>query len=326
MEGSLDHPDNYGVIPRSAEAIFEQLNKEELKYESFRILCSYLEIYNEDLCDLLAEADSSSSKTPSKNCTKEAPLAIMEGKNGPFCRGLSQIEVKSASELFDLMRKAQHLRRVGETNMNKQSSRSHCLFTLRVEAKRRLEDGALFETRGKLHMVDLAGSECAKSANLDGGGGNEQVARDRERMNINRSLLTLGRVVKMLKDQSGKGSKASNNVRIPYRDSKLTRILQQALGGNSKTVIVATLSPSVTAIEESISTLNYAQAAHGIINKPVSASYMSQSTNASSLLSGMGAPANGQVGSSAIALHPAQLQNVAWIDGDSTPSIDWVIV
>lgn len=299
MEGSLDHPDHYGVIPRSAEAIFERLNKDELQYESFKIMCSYLEIYNEELCDLLAAEDSSNgnSKTPMKN-NKDAKdaLAIMEGKNGPFCRGLSQIEVKTASDLIDLMRTAQQSRRVGETNMNKQSSRSHCIFTMRVEAKRRLEDGALFETRGKLHMVDLAGSECAKSANLDGGGGHEQVARDRERMNINRSLLTLGRVVKMLKEQSMKGGK-SNSVRIPYRDSKLTRILQQALGGNSKTVIVATLSPSVTAIEESISTLNYAQAAHGIINKPVSASYMSQSTNASSMLSGSGAPANGQVGS-----------------------------
>ena len=299
MEGSLDHPDHYGVIPRSAEAIFERLNKEELQYESFKIMCSYLEIYNEDLCDLLAGEDSSTgnSKTPLKN-NKDAKdaLAIMEGKNGPFCRGLSQIEVKTASDLIDLMRTAQQSRRVGETNMNKQSSRSHCIFTMRVEAKRRLEDGALFETRGKLHMVDLAGSECAKSANLDGGGGHEQVARDRERMNINRSLLTLGRVVKMLKEQSTKGGK-SNSVRIPYRDSKLTRILQQALGGNSKTVIVATLSPSVTAIEESISTLNYAQAAHGIINKPVSASYMSQSTNASSMLSGSGAPGSGQVGS-----------------------------
>ena len=263
MEGDLDHPENYGIIPRSAGAIFEQLNKKDNNYESYRILCSYLELYNEDLCDLLAEPDST-GRTPSKN--NHDSLAIMEGKNGPFCRGLSRREVHSASDLLGLMRTAQQSRRVGETNMNKQSSRSHCIFTLLVEAKRRLPDGAVFETKGKLHMVDLAGSECAKSANLDGGGG-EQVARDRERMNINRSLLTLGRVVKMLKEESLKGSKAGN-VRIPYRDSKLTRILQQALGGNSKTVIVATLSPSVTAIEESQSTLNYAQAAHVSIHRP----------------------------------------------------------
>ena len=166
MEGSLEHPDHYGIIPRSAEAIFEQLNKEELQYESYRIMCSYLEIYNEELCDLLAEASSSHGMTPMKSSNRDAKdaLAIMEGKNGPFCRGLSKIEVKTAADLIDLMRTAQQSRRVGETNMNKQSSRSHCIFTMRVEAKRRLPDGALFETRGQLHMVDLAGSECAKSA------------------------------------------------------------------------------------------------------------------------------------------------------------------
>ena len=100
------------------------------------------------------------------------------------------------------------------------------------------------------------------------------MARERERMNINRSLLTLGRVIKMLKEQSEKGGKKSN-IRIPYRDSKLTRILQESLGGRCKTLIVATLSPSVTAIEESLSTLHYAQSANGIINKPISSSKMS---------------------------------------------------
>lgn len=289
MEGSLDHPGNYGVIPRSAEAIFVELNREDLNYEGFKVYCSYLEIYNEDLCDLLTESQgllAASRSSPAKKAGTQK-LEIMEGKNGPFCRGLSEREVHNAEDLLELMQKAQQQRKVGETNMNKQSSRSHCIFTLRVEAKRRLADGALFETRGKLHMVDLAGSECAKTANMDDAkcGGSKQAARERERMNINRSLLTLGRVVKLLKEQSTK--KQPGNVRIPYRDSKLTRILQQALGGNSKTVIVGTLSPSVTAIEESISTLNYAQAAHGIINKPVSASYLSEATKSSSILSGM---------------------------------------
>ncbi|CAB9508005.1 Kinesin-like protein KIN [Seminavis robusta] len=299
MEGSLDHPDNYGVIPRAAEAIFNELNNDNLNYVSYQVFCSYLEIYNEELCDLLTEstphsASSSSSgagnRTPRRNASNNSSsgvqqkLEIMEGKHGPFCRGLSEKEVATSADLLSLMEKAQQQRRVGETNMNKQSSRSHCIFTLRVEAKRRLEDGALFETRGKLHMVDLAGSECAKTADMDDKG-SQQAARERERMNINRSLLTLGRVVKLLKEQSSKSK--PGNVRIPYRDSKLTRILQQALGGNSKTVIFATLSPSVTAIEESVSTLNYAQAAHGIINKPVSASYLSEATKASSMLSGM---------------------------------------
>jgi kinesin family protein 11 len=112
------------------------------------------------------------------------------------------------------MRVAQQQRQVGETNMNKNSSRSHCIFTMRVDAKRKLGDGSVLEVSGKLHCVDLAGSECAKSANLEKA--NEgQAARERERMNINRSLLTLGRVVTMLKEQSTGKKKA--NVRIPYR-------------------------------------------------------------------------------------------------------------
>ena len=280
MEGSIAKQEEYGVIPRSAHAIFEQLTREDLKYESFNVHCSYLEIYNEDLMDLLAEEGSNNQSS-----NPHQKLEIMEGKNGPFCRGLLEKEVTSAADVLLLMQKAQQQKKVGETNMNKSSSRSHCIFTIRVHAKRRLDDGALFESKGKLHMVDLAGSECAKTANLEDGSGHEQVARERERMNINRSLLTLGRVVKNLKEQST--SKKKGSVRIPYRDSKLTRILQNALGGNSKTCIIATLSPSETAIEESISTLNYAQAAHGIINKPLAASYMSQATTSSSMLAGI---------------------------------------
>ena len=115
---------------------------------------------------------------------------------------------------MSLMRKAQRQRQVGETNMNKQSSRSHCIFTMRVDAKKKILDGSVLEVSGKLHCVDLAGSECAKSANL-GKGNEDQSARERERLNINRSLLTLGRVISMLKEQSAGSKKKS--VRIPYR-------------------------------------------------------------------------------------------------------------
>lgn len=104
--------------------------------------------------------------------------------------------------------------------MNKQSSRSHCIFTLRVESKRQLADGSILEVGGKLHCVDLAGSECAKSADMGGGTDPQQAAaRERERMNINRSLLTLGRVVSALKEQSQQCSsmKKATSVRIPYR-------------------------------------------------------------------------------------------------------------
>lgn len=200
MEGSLDDPELFGVIPRSASAIFADLNHPE--FVSSQVSCSFLEIYNEELCDLLVAKNKQSPK-----------LAIMEGKDGPFCRGLSEVNVASAEELLQIMRTAQQQRRVGETNMNKTSSRSHCIFTLKVNCKRRLSDGSIFDSSGKLHCCDLAGSECAKSADLEDGG-EHQASRERERMNINRSLLTLGRVISMLKAQSQNPKKA---VRIPYR-------------------------------------------------------------------------------------------------------------
>ena len=119
------------------------------------------------------------------------------------------------------MARASDRRKVGETKMNKQSSRSHCVFTMSVRTRKALPDGSHMECAGKLHMVDLAGSECAKAA---GGpsGSDLDVSRERERKNINQSLLTLGRVITLLKN----GGKAKGE-RIPYRDSKLTRLLQE---------------------------------------------------------------------------------------------------
>jgi hypothetical protein len=128
-------------------------------------------------------------------------------------RGLTEKEVKSASDVLTLMQKAQHQRVVGETKMNKASSRSHCLFTITINGKIHLIDGdGDMNFTGKLHMVDLAGSECAKSAGNDKCP--DSAAREMERRNINKSLLTLGRVITILKDKSqGKNV----NVRVPYR-------------------------------------------------------------------------------------------------------------
>ncbi|KAK1736021.1 kinesin family protein [Skeletonema marinoi] len=258
MEGSLERPELYGVIPRSAQAIFECLKQPQ--YKEHVVKCSYLEIYNEELRDLLVEGKNS----------HRAKLDIMECKDGgTFCRGLTEMEVRSASDVLRLIQRGQHQRMIGETKMNKASSRSHSLFTIQVDGKISLIDGdGDFDFTGKLHMVDLAGSECAKSAGNDKSAP-EAVARERERMNINRSLLTLGRVITILKEKS---LHKNVNARIPYRDSKLTRVLQESLGGRCKTVVVATISPSITAIEESVSTLNYAQSACGIVNKPFSSS------------------------------------------------------
>lgn len=179
MEGDLSSPEQYGIIPRSAEAIFDAVSKPD--FQQTRVTCSYLEIYNEDLGDLLLVEDSddqstsSSGKRPSPskrnmNMKKKiVKLEILEGAEGPFCRGLTEVEVQSAADVLSLMQRAQQYRKVGETKMNRQSSRSHCLFTIKVESRKKMRDGSIIEFGGKLHMVDLAGSECAKSAGMDKG-------------------------------------------------------------------------------------------------------------------------------------------------------------
>lgn len=279
MEGDLSNPDNYGVIPRSAETIFEALERPE--YISHEVVVSYLEIYNEELCDLLSEEYHDTPKRSSPTKQYVSKLEIMEGKDGVVCRGLTERTVNNATDVLAVMKTAQRYRKIGETKMNKHSSRSHCVFTLCLSAKKQLKDGNIFDSRGKLHLVDLAGSECAKATlfdrDTDKGEFQNQRERGRERSNINRSLLTLGRVIIMLKEQST--NKKSSSVRIPYRDSKLTRILQDSLGGKCKTLVIATVSPSILSVEETMSTLNYAQSASGIINKPVAVSYLSVGGN-----------------------------------------------
>jgi kinesin family protein 11 len=240
MEGDITKEKERGVIPRSCEAIFEHL-KNSGRYSNFMVKVSYLEIYNEELADLLVENGSK--------------LKVCEQKNGKIhCMGLTEKRVTSTEEITTVISSAQQRRQVAETKMNRASSRSHCLFTLRVKSKEKVADG-IVEREGKLHLVDLAGSECAKSTGAD-------AARFRESQNINKSLLTLGRVITALRD---------NLPRIPYRDSKLTRLLQEALGGQCQTLIIATLSPSISCVDESLSTLTYAEQAKGIVNKPVTA-------------------------------------------------------
>ena len=256
MEGDLANSDNHGVIPRAAQAIFDQLA--DPKYCESEVTASYLEIYNEDLADLLVPEG------------KDQKLMIQEDTRprgrGTYVANLSEQPVKTASDVLALMRNAQIRRQVGETKMNKQSSRSHCLFTLKVHSKKVVSgDGAMMECTGKLHLVDLAGSESAKTAGDDQ---KADLARERERKNINQSLLALGNVIRALRQDASKAG------RIPYRDSKLTRLLQNALGGNCKTVIIATVSPSVLSVDESISTLKYASEATGIQNKAAATSYL----------------------------------------------------
>lgn len=143
MEGELNDPDQYGVIPRSAQALFDALDSPDI-IES-HISCSYLEIYNEELRDLLDPSD-------------KKQLGVMNTGKGVECRGLSKEVVTSAKDVLTLMQQAAQSRRVGETRMNRHSSRSHCIFTLSVNASKKLPNGSVLESHGKLHMVDLAGS------------------------------------------------------------------------------------------------------------------------------------------------------------------------
>lgn len=252
MEGEVESSERRGLVPRAAEALIRALMQGS--YSEYSLTASCLEIYNEELIDLLALPQA----VPQK-------LDLMETGHGVCCVGLSDVAVSSVAELQELIRRAQERRRVAESRINARSSRSHCLFTLKVCCTQRVEGGEI-EARGKLHLVDLAGSECARKADERGPfAASSQINQEastkgeRERRNINQSLLTLGRVISALRAESS---------RVPYRDSKLTRMLQEALGGGCRTVMIATISPALMVVDETISTLQYAEQAAGIHNRP----------------------------------------------------------
>ena len=227
MEGNISSDEHKGVIPRAVEAIFEQLGKG--KYVSSAVSASYLEIYNEELSDLLVEGDAlvtprekganATNKPADLKAAKEKELKLGEDRTrGVFVQNLSEHSVANPPDVLTLLQRAQTRRQVGETKMNKMSSRSHCVFTLSVTAKRATSDGGFMETTGKLHLVDLAGSECAKTAAGDAKGPGAD-ARERERKNINQSLLTLGRVISTLRESMS--SKKVETARIPCAGAHL---------------------------------------------------------------------------------------------------------
>lgn len=263
MEGQLDSVEGRGLVPRTASAVLEALATSEFTESSVTV--SYLEIYNEELSDLLACSDRH----------QKLDLKDVGGGRGVCCQGLSEVEVHSMEDILEVVRRAQEKRRVAETRVNARSSRSHSIFTMKVKCQRAVAGGEL-ENQGKLHLVDLAGSECAKKGGLIYSEDVSAAARmlagqeeERERRSINQSLLTLGRVITALREGSG---------RVPYRDSKLTRLLQDALGGRCKTVIIATISPALASVEETISALSYAEQAAGIRNRPVASSLLRTAT------------------------------------------------
>ncbi|KAM7278422.1 hypothetical protein ACFE04_005556 [Oxalis oulophora] len=251
MEGGArkkngEFPSDAGVIPRAVKQIFDILEAQRAEY-SMKV--TFLELYNEDLTDLLAPEET--SKFIDDKSKK--PIALMEdGKGGVFVRGLEEEIVCTANEIYKILEKGSAKRRTAETLLNKQSSRSHSIFSITIHIKECTPEGEEVIKCGKLNLVDLAGSE-----NISRSGARE--GRAREAGEINKSLLTLGRVINALVEHSG---------HVPYRDSKLTRLLRDSLGGKTKTCIIATVSPSIHCLEETLSTLDYAHRAKNIKNKP----------------------------------------------------------
>ncbi|OWZ13917.1 Kinesin [Phytophthora megakarya] len=227
-----------GIIPRAIKEIFAATVQMETDAQA-TVFCSFVQIYNEQIFDLLRDTQMNT------------PLDIHEDrKNGIYVEGLSEYAVRGVSDCLQLLQCGEQNRAVRSTHMNQVSSRSHSVFQLLLEQRRK--DGTLLKS--KFNLVDLAGSE---KWNM---GAEMKEHHISEMTNINLSLHTLGRCIAAL---STKSTVATGHV--PYRDSKLTRLLQDSLGGNTKTKIIATLSPSLDCVEESISTLKFADRAKKVM-------------------------------------------------------------
>lgn len=232
--------DAAGIIPRALHALF---NKLEISDEESSVKCSFIELYNEELRDLISADENVKLKIYEDNNKKHA---------GTFVQGMEEAHIKSAVEGVKLLQAGSHKRQVAATKCNDLSSRSHTVFTVTAYIKRTGDNGEDYISAGKLNLVDLAGSENIQRSGAE----NKRAA---EAGLINKSLLTLGRVINALVDRGS---------HIPYRESKLTRLLQDSLGGRTKTCIIATVSPAKSNLEETISTLDYAFRAKNIRNKP----------------------------------------------------------
>lgn len=239
MQGVLDPPSQKGIIPRAFEHLFESVQCAE--NSKFLVRASFLEIYNEDIRDLLGP------NTKQKLELKEHP------EKGVYVKGLSQHTVHNTAQCERIMETGWRNRAVGFTLMNKDSSRSHSIFTINMEIYVVDERGQDHLRAAKLNLVDLAGSERQSKTGAVG-------ERLKEATKINLSLSALGNVISALADGKSR--------HVPYRDSKLTRVLQDSLGGNTKTLMVACLSPADNNYDETLSTLRYAHRAKNIRNKP----------------------------------------------------------
>ncbi|XP_066516930.1 kinesin-like protein KIF16B isoform X4 [Hoplias malabaricus] len=250
----MGNPGDVGLIPRICEGLFTRISGMTRRDEaSFRTEVSYLEIYNERVRDLLR-----------RKLAKTFNLRVREHpKDGPYVEDLSKHLVQNYSDVEELMEAGNINRTTASTGMNDASSRSHAIFTINF-TQAKFDAEMPCETVSKIHLVDLAGSERADATGATG-------VRLKEGGNINKSLVTLGNVISALADISQTGGNSQlkkKQVFVPYRDSVLTWLLKDSLGGNSKTIMIATISPADVNYGETLSTLRYANRAKNIINKP----------------------------------------------------------
>jgi kinesin family protein 3/17 len=239
-----------GVIPLLCTELFEQIGSRSAT-KQFTVHCSLLEIYNENLNDLLAQSGESRD------------LQIFDdsaaGGRGIYVEGVSENLVDSTKSVLTLLSSGQAGRAVGKTNMNEHSSRSHMVLTLRISACDLDDEAGIARTISKLHLIDLAGSERQKATGATGD-------RLKEGAQINLSLSALGNVINALTEPKAAGSKGRH---VPYRDSKLTRLLQDSLGGNAFTVMICNVSPAEMNAEETMSSLRFAERAKKVENVAV---------------------------------------------------------
>ncbi|KAF3056301.1 Kinesin-like protein KIF1C [Daldinia childiae] len=248
-------PDQPGLIPRTCEDLFQRIEaaQEETPNISYHVRASYFEVYNEHVRDLLVPVVP--NQPPYYLKIRESPT------EGPYVKDLTEVPVRSLNEILRYMKTGDASRTTASTKMNDTSSRSHAVFTIMLkQIHHDMETDETTERSSRIRLVDLAGSERAKSTEATG-------ARLREGSNINKSLTTLGRVIAALADPKAQRPGKRHRDVVPYRDSILTWLLKDSLGGNSKTAMIACIAPSD--YEETLSTLRYADQAKRIRTRAV---------------------------------------------------------
>ncbi|KAG0644833.1 P-loop containing nucleoside triphosphate hydrolase protein [Tuber brumale] len=248
MMGTPEHP---GLIPRTCRDLFERIESNNSPSVNYSVRVSYFEVYNEHVRDLLVPRRD----PPYYLKVRESPT------EGPYIKDLTEVPVRGIAEVLKWMKMGDNSRTVASTSMNDTSSRSHAVFTLVLkQIHHDIDTDETTERVARIRLVDLAGSERANSTGATG-------ARLREGSNINKSLTTLGRVIAALADDPPQKRGGRKKEVVPYRDSILTWLLKDSLGGNSKTAMIACISPSD--YDETLSTLRYADQAKRIRTRAV---------------------------------------------------------